>query len=100
MRDGKTPSLLVPGVVTYFPCATIARIDGGLVTLPSVFAAAFSAWPLGARASRDSPFQAARDLYHFRRIARKRSLAIYTSERIVPGFRRIDASLRASQGPP
>jgi hypothetical protein len=89
ISDPSIPTLLVPSVGLYFPCATIPRLDGGLVEVPRLVAFQAIAWPLHEH---DGPFAAIDDLYELRTIAgRPPAVAVLSVLDEVPGFVRADA---------
>jgi cell wall arabinan synthesis protein len=94
--DPATRSLFVPTISPYVPCATLPEVESGRVQLPSFIGIWFDQWPFS---NRDSPFQAATDLYDFRRVAHARFMTIFVGRQLVPGFQRVGAVLRPSQAP-
>src|SRR5206468_1826798 len=70
MAEPAGRSILDPSISIYFPCAKIPRIEGGRVGLPNILGIWFDEWPVSKK---DSPFQAATDLYHFHLVAQKRN---------------------------
>src|SRR5206468_2887771 len=93
MAAPSSRTMLVPIISLYFPCAKLPRVESGRVGLPNIVGIWFDQWPFSKK---DSPFQAATDLYDFHRVAHEKWIAFYTARRVVPGFRRVDAVLQTS----
>jgi hypothetical protein len=64
--SGQAPVLLDPEVALYFPCATIPRIEGGLLEIPRLVVVPPYRWLLE---DKDAPFSALPDLYELKRVA-------------------------------
>ncbi len=86
----KAPALVFPNVLTYFPCAVLPRLAGGIVEVPSVvMITRDSAWLLRDRGT--SPFIGMLDLYGLRPLSvteprhATRSMEVYEVARDVPG---------------
>jgi hypothetical protein len=63
--------------------------------MPNIVGIWFNEWPFSHK---DSPLQAATDLYDFRRVANERLMTIYVARPVVPGLRRVDAVLETPAG--
>ncbi len=89
ITDPASPTLAVPPLTAYLPCATSPAIDGGVVKIPRLVLLYLRMWPLDRT---HSPFGAVLDLYALQEIARgPESTRVFTVDRRIPGFARADA---------
>lgn len=99
LADRKTPVFLDPWVALYFPCATIPRLEYGLITVPRLIV--FRPFPWQPEEEPTVPwlleqkyftFAAVSDLYRLTNVARgPGGVEVLSVTRTVPGFVRVDA---------
>lgn len=88
IADPNTPTLLVSPVGTFFPCATIPAVTGGLVQTPKLVIHHGDPWPL---VSPDAPFAAVPDLYEVRKVASGGGAHVLAVDERIPGYRLAEA---------
>lgn len=97
MNADGVPTLLTPAVGVFFPCATIPRVDGGLIEIPRfvVFESSLGAWPLFTP---HGPFAAVGDLYQVRMAASAHGVHVLVVADEVQGLARAHAARNDSAG--
>ncbi len=92
IADPDSPTLAVPPLTTYLPCARTPALAGGVVEIPSLALLNSGWWPLDKT---DSPFAAVLDLYTLQEIARgPESTRVFSVDRRIPAYARADALRR------
>jgi hypothetical protein len=97
LADRKTPVFLDPWVALYFPCATIPRLEYGLITVPRLIVFRPYPWqgdeePPWLLEQNHFTFAAVSDLYRLTNVARgPGGVKVLSVTRAVPGFVRVDA---------
>jgi arabinosyltransferase B len=90
--DDATRTLIAPSLTTYFPCATIPKIDGGLVELPELAIRDLTKGPLFWDRG---PFSAAEDLYGSKSVGHGPvgdGVEVYSVDARITGFARVEAT--------
>jgi hypothetical protein len=89
VEGGSLPTLVLPNLLTYLPCASQPRVSDGVAEVPAqIVAFEGSIWPLGTGTS---PFDGVFDLYRLERLPLADSspvpgdVALYGVRRDIPG---------------
>jgi hypothetical protein len=89
MADADTPTLVVPALAMFFPCARTPSVADGIVEVPTFVVHRSDPWPL---AERDGPFAGISELYETTSVAvAPRDVVVLEVSKVVASYEQADA---------